>query len=535
MNFYGRFVGLAISLVLVAGLGVTVGASPASATVTTLCKGYARCANAGMSSSGYASANRSMYWRMYAGHNCTNYVAYRMIQAGMPNTRPWTGGGNATHWGTSMSRITNSTPTVGSVAWWRAGVSPAGSSGHVAYVEKVISADEIIVSQDSWGGDFSWARVTRASRGWPSGFVHFRDERQLNTKAPTIAGTAKVGSVLTASPGSWDPSGATFAYQWAQDGVYIPGATAPTLTLTPAHQAKRISVRVTAVKAGYPSAAVLSGSTATVAPGVLTNTQRPVISGDPRVDGTLTASPGTWTPTPDEIRYTWRAEGVEIPGANESTLVMNPSLANKRISVSSIAIKSGYADVSAPSLPTAAVVLGTFRMTTPPTIAGTPTLGETLRLERPSLNQSPEVSVRWLRQGRAIPGATGTSYQVTPDDLGTHISARVRLTRPGYTTLVTRTRWTRTVKSMPVVRLRTRPDAGRLHFSTTVRALGVDSLDGVVRVSSRGRRLGTVRVTDGYARKTLTRLRAGTRVFRFRVPATRTTHAVVVSRRIRIN
>ncbi len=57
-----------------------------------------------------------------------------------------------------MSRITNGTPSVGAIAWWRAGVKPAGSAGHVGYVEKVVSADEIIVSQDSWNGDFSWTR-----------------------------------------------------------------------------------------------------------------------------------------------------------------------------------------------------------------------------------------------------------------------------------------------------------------------------------------------------------------------------------------
>jgi hypothetical protein len=44
----------------------------------------------------------------------------------------------------------------------------------VAYVEKVVSPTEIIVSQDSWGGDFSWARITKDGKGWPNGFVHFR-------------------------------------------------------------------------------------------------------------------------------------------------------------------------------------------------------------------------------------------------------------------------------------------------------------------------------------------------------------------------
>ena len=185
-----------------------------------------------MSTSGYSAANSTMYWRMYSGHNCTNYAAYRMVRSGMPNTRPWSGGGNATYWGTSMSRITNGTPAVGSVAWWRAGVYPAGSAGHVAYVEKVVSADEIVVSMDSWRGDFSWARITRTSRGWPSGFIHFNDVRLDNTALPKVSGTAKVGSRLTATPGAWNAANATYAYQWLADGAPIQGATGATTTLT---------------------------------------------------------------------------------------------------------------------------------------------------------------------------------------------------------------------------------------------------------------------------------------------------------------
>ncbi len=187
------------------GAGVVV-APPAQASVSTLCTGYAGCAALGMGNAGYAQHSGTMYWRMYSGHNCTNYAAYRMVQAGMPNTRPWSGGGNATYWGTSMSRITNGTPSVGAIAWWRAGVKPAGSAGHVAYVEKVVSADEIIVSQDSWNGDFSWTRVTRTSSGWPSGFVHFTDVRLQNVSAPVVSGTPKVGSTLSATGGPGAPA-----------------------------------------------------------------------------------------------------------------------------------------------------------------------------------------------------------------------------------------------------------------------------------------------------------------------------------------
>src|SRR3546814_16320717 len=93
-----------------------------------------------------------------------------MVKIGLPNERPWSGGGNATYWGGSMPRITDDTPRVGAVAWWKANTGPAGSSGHVAYVERVVSADEIVISQDSWGGDFSWAVVPRGPGTWQRGF-----------------------------------------------------------------------------------------------------------------------------------------------------------------------------------------------------------------------------------------------------------------------------------------------------------------------------------------------------------------------------
>ena len=69
-----------------------------------LCTGYTACKNAGYPNAGYAANNHRMYWRMYSGHNCTNYVAYRMVKAGMPNVRPWSGGGNATNWGVRDAR-----------------------------------------------------------------------------------------------------------------------------------------------------------------------------------------------------------------------------------------------------------------------------------------------------------------------------------------------------------------------------------------------------------------------------------------------
>jgi surface antigen len=144
----------------------------AVAASSYLCTGYTSCEAKGYSHAGYKQNNSNEYWRMYAGHNCTNYAAYRMVKAGLPNTRPWSGTGNAYNWGPANAEVKDSTATVGAVAWWKANVPGAGSLGHVAYVERVVSADEIIISEDSWGGNFHWRRVGRSS-GWPSGFLHF--------------------------------------------------------------------------------------------------------------------------------------------------------------------------------------------------------------------------------------------------------------------------------------------------------------------------------------------------------------------------
>lgn len=527
------FSGFAV-LLLVGGLGLVVTTTPASATSTLLCTSYAGCAKAGMSNAGYSAANRTMYWQMYSGHNCTNYVAYRMVQSGLPNTRPWSGDGNASNWGPSNPAITNSVPAVGAVAWWAANVRPAGSAGHVAYVEQVISPDEIVVSQDSWGGDFSWARITRTSSGWPSGFVHAHDVPLLNTVATTISGTAKVGSVLTASPGRWNPADATLRYQWRADGVNITGATSPTLTLALAQQGKKITIQVTASKLGYPTASVVSAATAAVQPGVLTNTLAPVVTGEPTVDSVLTAGPGQWNPVLDSVRYQWRADGAPVQGATTPSLTVTPSLVGKALSVTVTAIKSGYAAVAVASAATKPVAPGTLTVTDPPSVIGVPQPGQTLTLVQAGVTPQAAGEVQWLRAGVPVPGATGATYRLSAADLGSRVAAGVRLTRDGYNTATTLAPATPQVRSTPTIRVTTQAGTGRLVVNATVTAAGVSPVTGVIRVRSRGAVLKEVPLRNGAARTTVTGLPRGTWTFRFRFPTTSTVSRSTVERRIRI-
>ena len=137
-----------------------------------LCTSFSPCKAAGYGNDGYDGVYRTSFWSQYSGHNCTNYVAYRMIRNGMSSTRPAGSRGYARDWGVGFASQTNDSPAVGSVAWWDTSFS---SSGHVAYVERVVSSSEIYVSEDNWGGDFRWRKITRTGGRWPQGFIHLKD------------------------------------------------------------------------------------------------------------------------------------------------------------------------------------------------------------------------------------------------------------------------------------------------------------------------------------------------------------------------
>jgi surface antigen len=77
----------------------------------------------------------------------------------------------------------NGTPAVGAIAQWNGGAGGTGDLGHVAYVEQV-GPDFIVTSDDNFnlrnGGSTSRQKITRASGGWPSNFIHLKDVRHAH-------------------------------------------------------------------------------------------------------------------------------------------------------------------------------------------------------------------------------------------------------------------------------------------------------------------------------------------------------------------
>jgi surface antigen len=159
-----------VSALLTAALAAAPAASGAS---TLLCKGLVACLLAGRDTAGYSVLGLQSYWNQTPGHNCTNYVAFRLTHAGRLVARP-PGTGTAYTWGDASRKAgvpVDDRPSVGAVAWWTA-ARMGNSTGHVAYVEEVRADGSIVVSEDNLGGDFDWRRVTRDAK-WPSGFIHF--------------------------------------------------------------------------------------------------------------------------------------------------------------------------------------------------------------------------------------------------------------------------------------------------------------------------------------------------------------------------
>jgi len=162
------------SLILAASLGIA--AAPAAVAADGPCVGDECDGGAWLAARG--EDNNGSFWGMYSGHNCTNYVAWRLIDAGVE--RPRTNPGNASTWAERASLdgyLVDEVPSVGAVAQWDSSAG-MGRNGHVAYVEQVYDDGTILISEDFWRGGSQTGsltyRVIPASA--PSHYIHYQDD-----------------------------------------------------------------------------------------------------------------------------------------------------------------------------------------------------------------------------------------------------------------------------------------------------------------------------------------------------------------------
>ncbi|WP_303621050.1 peptidoglycan DD-metalloendopeptidase family protein [Microbacterium oleivorans] len=277
---------------------------------------------------------------------------------------------------------------------------------------------------------------------------------------PTITGTLRVGSTVTAVSGAWAPT-ATIRYQWRLDGAAVSGATSRTFALPAGSLGKRVTVTVTATRAGYRTTSTTSAASVAVARGTLVRGSLKV-AGAPTVGSTLTASAPGFGPAPVSFAWQWSRDGKAIPGATRHTYAPVTADLDRKLTVRVSLTKPGYTGVA---LTSAAVTVGrAFTAAPTPTISGTVSVGSTVKVASAAWKPTPAtLTYQWLRGGKAIAGATGSSYKIVAADAGVALSVRVRAAKGGYTPV------SRTSAGVAVPRVLTVPGTVTISGTGTVR------------------------------------------------------------------
>jgi hypothetical protein len=321
--------------------------------------------------------------------------------------------------------------------WYRSGSAISGATGSsyspvAADVGYTLSVTEIA----SLTG-YTSTTVSSASTAAVVGLL---------TKAtPTISGSTTIGSVLTATAGTWGPVSVSLAYQWYRNAVAIARATASTYTLVTADDTTTITVTVTGTASGYDTASATSA-------GFLVGKQftlhpTPTIKGNLYIGQTLTATVGTWD-SGATLTHQWYRDGVAITGAGWHTYKLTSADVGKAITFTSTATAAGFVPKTETSAATALILNGKpFTKSPVPTITGNAHTGATLTANvRGWAPVATKISYQWLRGGAVIAGANKASYKATTADKGYLLSVRIVATKSGFATTTRTSKLTTAIK-----------------------------------------------------------------------------------------
>ena len=261
---------------------------------------------------------------------------------------------------------------------------------------------------------------------------------------PVISGTPKVGSTLTTATTIWPTELSSVQVQWLRDGTPITGATDTSYQLVPADRTHTISVQQTAQRPDYtqengngapvsfaPATATSAGQ-AVGAGDAPTATAKPGITGTPKVDSQLTATPPTWSVSGVTDSRQWQRDGQAITGETGATYTVRPADVGAAITVAYTGVKDGFADGTTTSDPVTGA-LADAPTAAAPTLTGTPKVDSQLTAPDPTWSTSGVATAyQWRRDGSAIDGATASTYTVRPADVGHAITVRYTGTKSGY-------------------------------------------------------------------------------------------------------
>lgn len=248
--------------------------------------------------------------------------------------------------------------------------------------------------------------------------------------AASVTGTPVVGNTLTATADTNVISGASLSYQWLREGLPISGAPANASYLIGANDLnKRISVKVTASKAGYTTGSGTSSKTTAVGAAAMSFTTAASITGTPKLGQTLTVN-GATTPTAT-YTYQWYRDGAAIKGAIAKTYKAAVGDVGLALTAKVTASKAGYGTVSSVSVATADVAPGTQSPGTV-TLGGKFKNGWPITASTKGWSAGTTFKYAFYADGELVQYGPSASYKLTFEEVGRRMSVIVTGIRPGY-------------------------------------------------------------------------------------------------------
>jgi len=310
--------------------------------------------------------------------------------------------------------------------WAANGVNITGGTG-ATYIPAVATQVGLPITVTVTGSKFGYTTTAKTS----AATAVVAPGVWINSGAtPTIAGTGRALSALAAVQGLWDQFTA-FTYVWSSNGTPISGATAATYTPPVTAIGASITVTVTGSKPGYPAVAAVTSAPVVITPAAQVLSPTPTITGQVKVDKTVTAVPGTWD-TGTTLSYQWLADGAPISGATANTLALGADNFGKQISVTVTSTRTNYVTTSRTSILTTAVTAGDLVTTATPVITGDAEYGVELTADAGTWDADVTFAYQWLAGGTPIAGATSATFTPGGAEVGTAITVEVTGSKTAY-------------------------------------------------------------------------------------------------------
>ncbi len=274
---------------------------------------------------------------------------------------------------------------------------------------------------------------------------------------PKILGAAEDGQLLTVGDGTWKGTPPlSFAYQWEACDASgsgcsaIAGANASSYRVASTQIGMRIRAIVTASNAAG-SASATSRATKKVKAGPPLNTEAPAIAGSLEEGQTLVASTGAWAGTaPFVFSYQWQRCSFlggyceNIAGATSSTYTLGALDIASQFAVV-VTASNAQGSASATSAETSPILGSLPSNLGLPSISGLLQEGQLLSVGTGSWSGSLPISYsyRWQlcnplgKECADISGATGSSLELSPSDVGGILDVVVTATNVAGSTSVT--------------------------------------------------------------------------------------------------